>query len=106
GLPIFWFKAATNRLVYQQYVLDPPAMSDEFLELLPIFSTCLPEVGCGGRDYLETQAYQSAVSGGIAARMGLRASVDDLERFRCVFCVSGKALSRNQHALSQLLKDT
>ncbi|MBF0271927.1 MAG: insulinase family protein [Magnetococcales bacterium] len=105
-LPVFWFKAATNRLVYQQYVLDPPAMPDELLELLPIFSTCLPEVGCGGRDYLETQAHQSAISGGIAARIGMRSSVDDLERFRGVFCISGKALSRNQDALSQLLKDT
>ncbi|NGZ05148.1 MAG: peptidase M16 [Magnetococcales bacterium] len=105
-LPVIWFKAATNRLVYQQYVLDPPEMSAEFLDLLPIFSTCLPEVGCGGRDYLQTQAHQSAVSGGIAARMGLRASVDDLGQYRCVFCISGKALSRNQHALSELLQQT
>ncbi|MEO5345463.1 MAG: insulinase family protein, partial [Magnetococcus sp. YQC-9] len=106
NLPVFWFKAATNRLVYQQYVIDPPDMSDEFLELLPIFSTCLSEVGCGGRDYLETQAHQSAISGGIAARMGLRSSVDDLEQYRCVFCISGKALTRNHAALSQLIQET
>lgn len=105
-MPVFWFKAATNRLVYQQYVIDPPAMPDELLALLPIFSTCLSEVGCGGRDYLQTQAHQSAISGGIAARMGLRSSVDDLESYRCVFCISGKALSRNQGALSQLILDT
>ncbi|MBF0428533.1 MAG: peptidase M16, partial [Magnetococcales bacterium] len=105
-MPIFWFKAATNRLVYQQYILDPPEMSEEFLELLPIFSSCLPEVGCGGRDYLETQAHQSAVSGGIAARVGLRADVESLDTFRCFFSISGKALTRNHAALSQLLKDT
>ncbi|MBF0417151.1 MAG: insulinase family protein [Magnetococcales bacterium] len=105
-LPVFWFKAATNRLVYQQYVIDPPAMPEAYLELLPIFSSCLSEVGCGGRDYLQTQAHQSAISGGIAARMGLRASVDDLDAYRCVFCISGKALARNQGALSQLILDT
>ncbi|MEO5333327.1 MAG: insulinase family protein [Magnetococcus sp. YQC-5] len=106
ALPVFWFKAATNRLIYLQYVMDPPSMSEELLDLLPIFSSCLPEVGCGGRDYLETQAHQSAVSGGIGSRVGIRASVDALEMFRCFFCISGKALTRNYQALTDLLKDT
>ncbi|MBF0125644.1 MAG: insulinase family protein, partial [Magnetococcales bacterium] len=104
--PIFWFKAATNRLLYQQYVIDPPGMTDDHLDLLPIFSSCLPEVGCGGRDYLETQAHQSAISGGIGARVGIRASVESMERFRCLFTVSGKSLTRNHESLIQLIRDT
>ncbi len=106
SLPVFWFKAATNRLVYMQYVLDPPAMSTDLIDLLPVFSTCLPEVGCGGRDYLETQAHQSAISGGVAARVSMRASVDSMDAYHCYFCVSGKALTRNHQPLTQLLQDT
>lgn len=106
AIPLTHFDRPTNRLVYQQVVLDVPDMDDELLDLLPIFSSCLAEVGLGDQDYLQTQAYQSAISGGIGARTSVRGDVHDPAKFRCVFSVYGKALTRNQIPLAELIRDT
>ncbi|HIJ85544.1 MAG TPA: peptidase M16, partial [Magnetococcales bacterium] len=106
AIPLTHFDRPTNRLVYQQVILDVPDMDDELLDLLPLFSSCLAEVGVGDRDYLVTQAWQSAVTGGIGARFSVRSDVDDVGRFRCVFSVYGKALTRNQLPLAELVRDT
>ncbi|MBF0604076.1 MAG: insulinase family protein [Nitrospirae bacterium] len=106
AIPLTHFERPTNRLVYQQVILDVPDMGDDLLDILPLFSSSLPEVGLGNRDYLETQAWQSAISGGIGARTSVRGDVDDGDRFRCVFSVYGKALSRNQIPLAELLNET
>ena len=45
-------------MVYQQIVVDLPELSDELIQARPFFNACLTEVGCGGRDHLETQAWQ------------------------------------------------
>ncbi|MBF0284315.1 MAG: insulinase family protein [Magnetococcales bacterium] len=104
--PCHWFDQPTNGLVYQQAVLDLPELDDAERELLPLFSACLTEVGCGGRDYLATQAWQSAVTGGVHARATVRGSVEALQGARGVFVVSGKALARNHAPLTQLLRET
>ncbi|MBF0180506.1 MAG: insulinase family protein [Magnetococcales bacterium] len=106
AFPLVRFKTTTNRLFYHQYVIDLPELDEEALRLLPLYSSCLPEVGCGGRDYLETQAHQSAVSGGIGARVGIRGHVGEMGGFRALFTISGKSLTRNHMALMQLLQDT
>ncbi len=106
AIPLTHFNCPTNRLVYQQVILEVPEMPDELLALLPLFSSCLAEVGLGERDYLETQAWQSAISGGVGARSSVRCDVGDTGKFRCVFSVYGKALTRNQVPLAELIRDT
>ena len=106
GVRSTWFDRPTNRLYYQQMVLDLPDLEPALLELLPLYASFISEVGSGGRDYLETQAFQSSVSGGVGARGTVRGSVTELDRFQAYFTVSGKALSRNHDALTQLLRET
>ena len=106
GLPITWFNCPTNRLVYQQIIMETPALAESMLDLLPIFSACLTEMGCGGRDYLQTQALQSAISGGVGARSTVRGAVSDVHGFRSSFILSSKALVRNHAAVAQLLRET
>ncbi|MBF0155852.1 MAG: insulinase family protein [Magnetococcales bacterium] len=106
GLPTHWYNQPTNGLVYIQLLIDLPELDPELTDLLPVFASCLTEVGCGNRSYLETQAWQSLVSGGVIARGSVRSRVDDVGRFRGVFLVSGKALTRNHQHLSQLLTET
>jgi Zn-dependent M16 (insulinase) family peptidase len=103
GMPASWFARGTNGLVYQQLVVDLPQMEAELIELLPIFCDIVTEVGCGGMDYLQAQARQAAVTGGIGANVAIRGAVDDTNRDRSVLTVSGKALSRYQGELSELL---
>ncbi|MBF0401196.1 MAG: insulinase family protein [Magnetococcales bacterium] len=106
SMPIAWFPCTTNRLVYQQLVLDTPALADDLLDLLPLYASCLAEVGSGGRDYLQTQAWQAAVCGGIGAQATVRGGVSQVESFHSTFTLSAKALSRNQEGLTQLVWET
>src|SRR5690606_36636678 len=55
----------TNGLVYQQVFYDLPTLSDDQLQLLPLFSHFAGELGAGEDDYLTIQERISAVSGGV-----------------------------------------
>ena len=102
-LSTHWYAQGTNGMVYLQAVLDLPALEPDELDLLPLYCACLTEVGSAGRDYRATQALQAAVTGGLNARVNARGGVDDVHRVKGVLALAGKALARNQAALSDLL---
>jgi len=106
SLPAHWYAQGTNGMVYLQAVLDLPALEPDELDLLPLFCACLSEVGNAGRDYRATQARQAAVTGGLSARANVRGGVDDVQQAKGVMVLAGKALARNQSALSDLLWET
>jgi Zn-dependent M16 (insulinase) family peptidase len=105
-MPASWYARGTNGIVYQQVVVDLPELDEELAQLLPLFTDIITEVGSSGRDYLESQALQAAVTGGIGASVSLRGAVDDLQQSRGSFTLSGKALLRNQAALADLIQET
>ncbi|NOX75333.1 MAG: peptidase M16 [Gammaproteobacteria bacterium] len=100
------FAQGTNGLIYQQLVVDLPQLDDELLQVLPCYTNCLTELGCGEHDYLAMQARQSSVSGGIGAYTALRGGIDDEQRVMGHFVLSGKALARNHRAFGELIHDT
>ena len=104
--PHRFYDQGTNGLVYQEVVIDLPALDDEQLRLLPVYTAVLAEVGSGGRDYLQTQALQAAVTGGIGASAMQRGAVDDVQAVRGHIVLSGKALARNASALADLMSET
>ncbi len=106
ALPATWYAQGTNGMVYQQLVVDLPHLDDELLDLVPLFCLCVTEVGSGGRDYLETQALQAAVTGGLSARCLVRSDVDDSQQIRGVLVLTGKALARHHNPLAKLLLET
>ena len=106
GMAATWFDRPTNGLVYQQVVIDLPALNQQEMDLLPNLAACLTEVGSGGRDYLQTQMSQAAVTGGISASARVGSLVGTIDKVRGVFVLSGKSLVRNQGALAQLLEET
>ncbi|PSL13051.1 hypothetical protein CLV44_11442 [Marinobacterium halophilum] len=101
-----WFSAGTNGLVYQQVIVDLPDLNESEQALLPLYTYCLTELGCGDRDYRVNQAYQSQVTGGLHAYTSLRGSVDDEQRVAAYLVMSGKALSVNSDKLTQLMAET
>ncbi len=101
-----WYAQPTNGMVYQQWVLELPQLPDELIDLLPLYAVCLPELGSGGRDYLQTQARQAAVTGGVSARVLIRGDLDDTGTVHSAFVIAGKALARNGAALADMLRDT
>ncbi len=100
------FEQGTNGLVYHEVICDLPALSDDELALLPYYSSCLTELGCGDADYMQIQERQSSVSGGVHAAYSVRAFTDDEQKIRAYFFFSGKALNRNNINLAQLMSDT
>ncbi len=106
GHTVSFYPQGTNGLVYQQLVVELPALDEALLDTLPYYSNALAQLGCGGRDYLATQALQTSVSGGVHASSSLRGGIEDVQALRGFFVLSGKALTRNHAALSSLLVDT
>ena len=100
------YAQGTNGLVYHELVLDLPALESHELDSLPLFSSCLTELGVGDRDYLQVQGWQSAVSGGISGYSSIRGHSDDVQRTRGYYVFAGKALDRNNGNLSELMCDT
>ncbi|MEO5369593.1 MAG: insulinase family protein [Magnetococcus sp. DMHC-1] len=96
----------TNGLIYQQVVLDLPQLDETLVDILPLYAACVSEVGSGGRDYLATQGLQALVTGGISARATVHGAVDDVQKCRGTFVLSGKALFRNQETMGTLLRET
>ena len=105
GRDLHVYEAGTNGLIYQQLVANLPKLDDDLLTVLPYYSNCLAELGCGEQDYLAMQARQSSVSGGIGAYTSIRGAIDDVQAVKGYFFLSGKALARNQQAFSELMQD-
>ena len=80
--PLTAYTRGTNGIVYQQVVVDLPQLAPELEELLPYYANFLSEIGSAGRDYLQTQALQAAVSGGVSAGTTIRGAIDDAQRTR------------------------
>ena len=102
-IPATRFARGTNGLVYQQIVVDLPEMEAELVDLLPLYTEILTEVGYGEHDYLTAQGLQAAVTGGIGASISIRGAVDDAQQDRSIFTLSGKALLRNHNALAEMM---
>jgi len=100
---VSFFEQGTNGLIYQQIIVDLPELETELVNLLPIYTYCLTELGCGDKDYLQSQAWQDAVSGGVGAYTTVRGSVDNEQDIKAHFVFSGKALARNHEALNELM---
>jgi len=106
GTPATLYEQGTNGLVYQQVICELPNLDAEQLQILPYYSTCLTELGVGERDYLQAQAWQSSVSGGIGADATVSGAVDDVNAVSGYFMLSSKALVRNNRAVAELLAET
>ena len=101
-----FYAQGTNGLVYQQVIYDLPQLDDELLQSLPLFTSCLPELGCGDKDYLAVQSWQSRISGGISAFTSIRGSISDVQSVTGHFTLSSKALADNHNPLCELIQAT
>jgi Zn-dependent M16 (insulinase) family peptidase len=106
SMPSHSYVQGTNGLVYQEILIELPPLSDELLALLPYYSNSLTELGVGDKDYLQTQAWQAEVCGGISASITMRAVVDDEQSIKSYLVISSKALARNQQPLAELMQQT
>lgn len=100
------YAQGTNGIVYHETVFDLPVLEPDLLDVLPLYSNCLTELGVGERDYLQVQAWQSSVSGGVNGMSSIRGHSDDVQQSRGFYVVEGKALERNNEHLAELIHET
>ena len=98
--------AGTNGIVYQRIVVEVPQLTQDLYDLLPLYDSLITELGVGNKDYLAVQAWQAAVTGGISASASMRSEIHDTNKAKEFLSLSGKALERNQQALTELLYST
>ncbi len=106
GIPLTWYSQGTNGLVYQYLVAELPRLTPEQMDLFDLYCAFLTELGSGARDYLEIQAAQAAISGGLNAQGTVCAKLDEVQAIHAFFRLGGNSLARNQEALAQLLRET
>ena len=106
GAPVVRYAQGTNGLVYAQVVSELPDLEEPLRNLLPLYTDFVTEVGVGGLDYRQTQAWQAAVTGGLSCRTSIRAPVDHSQGTDGFLAFGGKALARNAEALAELMVKT
>ena len=105
-IPLAFYPQGTNGLSYQDIIIQLPTIPDELKSLLPLYSSCLTELGIGTSSYLDIQALQASISGGVHAHISMRNPLENNQAVDAYMILSGKALYGNQHELAQLLKET
>ena len=105
-LPLTSYATGTNGLVYQQLIMPLPKLSTEHIDLLPLYSTCLTEMGVGNRDYQQTQLWHSSVVGSYSAVASIRTHREDLSKLHGNITLACKGLASNQQAMSELMQES
>jgi Zn-dependent M16 (insulinase) family peptidase len=100
------YDVGSNGLVYQQVVVDIPALSEKQLAALPYYTSCVTELGIGDKSYLDVQRWQARVSGAMNAFSSIRSKVDDIHSTHQFLTFSGKALVRNHDQMCELMDAT
>ena len=98
-----WFNETTNGLVYESIILPLPEMDAKETALLSLYTDCLTELGAGEQDYLQIQAQQSAVSGGVHASLSIRGTVDDTQKINSFLRMGVSGLNRNHRQFAELI---
>ncbi|MBR9866341.1 MAG: peptidase M16 [Oceanospirillales bacterium] len=106
GFRYNFYPQGTNGLVYEQVIIDLPALSEAELQLIPLYSNCLTELGCDGKSYQDTQAWQSQVCGSISAYSSVRGSIEDEQKVSGYMTLSAKALLSKQAEMTELVHKT
>jgi Zn-dependent M16 (insulinase) family peptidase len=106
GIHTTTYGQGTNGIVYQQVIAPLPRLSSDQLQLLPLYTSILTELGLGNDSYLEAQHRQAATVGAINAFSSMRGHVEDEQAITANFVLSSKALLRNAEAQAQLMHDT
>ncbi|ADI37862.1 insulinase family protein [Waddlia chondrophila] len=95
----------TNEIIYSDLVFPLPRIEEQELPFLRLFTLLLPQLGCGGRSYIENLEYIQAHTGGISVSETLNAQISDPSLLDPYLTIEGKALKRNQGKLFKLLRE-
>lgn len=104
--PVTYYGQGTNGLAYQQVVYSLPEIEPGLIEILPLYTSCITELGVGDRDYSETQAWQAQVCGGFNCFSSIKSGQEDVQQVKGVLSFSSKCLNTNHAELSSLIAES
>jgi Zn-dependent M16 (insulinase) family peptidase len=102
---LFEHACFTNHLVYVDWTLDLPKLSEEELPYAQLLCTLLPELGVGKRGYIDNLRYLQSHVGGFSIGLGLFPQMENPSHLKPALLLRGKALERNAKELLTLFKD-
>ena len=100
---VFHHNCFTNEIIYADLVFNLPDLSEDDLIYARLFTVLLPQMGCGGRDYIKNLEFIQANTGGIHSFLSLNIQVQDYNKISPSISLKGKALHRKVPMLFQLL---
>jgi Zn-dependent M16 (insulinase) family peptidase len=106
GRKLNYYAQGTNGLSYQHITMELPQLEANLVNTLPLYTTCVTELGIGDKDYSQVQTWAAKVSGGVNCFSSIRGSVDDINKVKGLLTYSSKCLSSNHKQMTQLLQDT
>lgn len=104
-LTLFHHECFTNHITYAKLLFDLPQFDENDLPYLQLFTSILPELGAGGRDYLAHLDYINAYLGDFGTSISLYPQIEDPRVIHPSFGFKGKVLTRNIDKLFQLFAD-
>ncbi|MCB1118406.1 MAG: insulinase family protein [Chlamydiia bacterium] len=102
---VFHHPCFTNQMVYIDLTFDLPELSLEELSSFRLFSVLLPQLGCGGRNYVDHLNYVQAHTGGVGVGLHLYHRVEDSHVIQPSLSFKGKALDRKRQHLFTLIQE-
>ena len=106
GSRLSTYAQGTNGLSYQQVVMELPALDEHLVNTLPLYTTCVTELGVGDKDYSQVQTWAAKVSGGVNCFSSIRGTINDVNTVKGLLTYSSKCLSDNHQQMTHLLYET
>src|SRR5256886_14359713 len=104
GAAVDFYVLPTNGVTYIDIRSDFSVLTQEQLDLLPLFGRALTQSGAAGQDYVQIAQRIAAYTGGVGAAAQVQ-SLAAVEDFVQSFVVSGRALDRNVKPFVEILAD-
>ena len=105
GTQLHSYERPTNGLFYANLVYDISSLSADELQLLPLFSEFMLELGCGKSDYTDTQELRSRI-GVFGSYASARNGVHSIDVLNGRLVISAKVLAKKTAAVLSNLAAT
>ena len=104
---IEWFShdTFTNDLVYLDVVSPIPKIAQEDLWLVRLFTSLLPQMGCGNMTYQQSLEYLQAYTGGVFCSLSLNHQIHNPLIITPSWHLKGKCLGQHVERLTDILND-
>lgn len=103
SLQIFHHSCFTNQILYTDIVFDLPELEDQEIQLLPLFSSILTELGTKEKSYERLLQDMQLYTGGIDISLPLFQKISNPDLCQPAILFRGKSLYKNSKKLLQLM---